>query len=263
MNESFIKYLAGLLDADGCLTLQLRKSTDGARRCYLKLSLYAETTIDRHGFIDSLPTITGMGVISKRDDGKQLGSTWEVQKIEHLNMILPRLTKHMVIKAKHWKRLHDLFLSLRGTALSERECDALRAASKESRRLDAGPLKPKNHPTWAWVAGFMDGDGHYTYKVKHKYQKGLYDQVTLRMGATLHKGDVVALELLQKAFGGQLYNDGHLVKWHRNLGPSDSSFAVQFLSRVVQHARLKKHKIESILSYHNQLQRLNEHKPTG
>lgn len=48
-NESEIKYLAGLLDADGVLSFQF---VDKA--CYLNLQLAASESIDKHGYIDSL-----------------------------------------------------------------------------------------------------------------------------------------------------------------------------------------------------------------
>ena len=48
-NESEIKYLAGLLDADGVLSFQFVDSY-----CCLNLQLAASESIDKHGYIDSL-----------------------------------------------------------------------------------------------------------------------------------------------------------------------------------------------------------------
>lgn len=278
ITESLAKYLAGLMDADGCLTLQLKKSTDGEYRAYMKMSIFQADVTDRVGLIESLPILTGMGRVCRASTtgGAGMagccGNSWEVWKIEHLNKLIPRIAKHMVIKGKHWARIHDLFLNLRGQALSDKDRETLRAAVQSSRNLDAGPIKPKKHPTWGWVAGIMDGDGSYTHKKKtrtylsHGVRKSCEYYVT-RAQITLHENDRVAIDLLAKAFGGGVYqaspDSPHIIQWVRNLGPRDSSFAKRFLSKVVQHSRIKRHKIEKILSYHNQLQRLSEQGPKG
>lgn len=153
----------------------------------------------------------------------------------------------MVIKAKHWKELYIKYTELKGIDVSQQE-DSLKEFSKISRN-NTGPLKPKNHPTWAWVAGYLDGDGCYTFKKNQ-----------IHVGAIAHIKDVCALELLYKAFGGSLYKEmpDNTRLWRHGLGKSQSSFAKMFLTNVVKHSRLKKHKIEQMLNFHNQPQRLNE-----
>ena len=242
--ETDIKYLAGLMDADGCLSFRF---TDNY--CYLELSLAASESIDKHGYIDSLAEYAGS--ISIREyPGKNWSPShqWRVSKRSDLNMLIPRLTKHMVVKAQHWNNLFNKWNELRATVLSDKEIEDLKLWSEESRKI-AGPLKPKNHPTWAWMAGFMDGDGYYSMqkgKVKHSPNYS-----SLRIGAVCHKNDRVSLDLIKKAFGGSFKEEGDVLRWYRNIGPRDKDFAVPFLKKVHSHSKLKKWKIEQMLAFHN------------
>jgi hypothetical protein len=168
----------------------------------------------------------------------------------------------MVIKGKHWANLYAIFQNTRGKTLTETEVEQLKLFSKESRKA-SGPLKPKKHPTWAWVCGYLEGDGCFTFK-NHPTGYGK----KLSVSATSHKDDIVGLELLHKAFGGVLYTarKDNCAEWKRNLGVTDTAFSQRFLPKLIQHSRLKKHKMEQMIAYLNSrkdLQRLTEDKPTG
>ncbi len=258
MNESLVKYLAGLLDADGSLSFEAHKGYDDRVRISLKLHLVASDTIDRNGFVASLPSLTGMGKVSRYNDRY---TQWFVCHRAELEMLLPRLIKHMIIKAQHWQWLLEFWRGWRSQekgqkSMSVEEYEALAQASRESRRERVGPIKPKNHPTWAWVAGYLDGDGCYSFRTsKNK---------NMRLSVTAHVTDVHGLEFLQKAFGGTI-KDGARTKnvkvWWRGLGPANRSFALGFLSKVVKHSRLKRHKIEQMIHFHRQ--RLSVPSPAG
>lgn len=250
--ENEIKYLAGLLDADGSLSFKFCKSGDRTY-VYLILALSASESIDRHGYVKSLGE--RVGSVCKIEYEKETYSDawkWHVQKRSDLDQLLPRIMKHMVIKAKHWQSLYTKFTELKGYDVSDK-VEELKQFSSESRK-NTGPLKHKKHPTWAWVAGYMDGDGCYTMSKK-----------AVHVGAIAHIDDVCALELLHKAFGGSLYDPrpDNTRLWRHGAGYSQSSFAKMFLNGVVRHSRLKKHKIEQMISFHNQPQRLNEFNATA
>src|SRR5438105_188031 len=104
MNESLVKYLAGLLDADGCLAVCPNRSYDDRVRFSIRITLAAADVIDRKGFVASLPQLTGFGSVHH-----QLGkyTYWAVTHRADLEMLLPRVIKHMVIKAQHWQWLLD------------------------------------------------------------------------------------------------------------------------------------------------------------
>lgn len=93
-NESEIKYLAGLLDADGSLSFCF---VDG--KLYMEMALAASESVDRHGYIDSLAD--RIGWLSVREyEGKNWSPShqWRVTSRRDLNILLPRITKHMVVK---------------------------------------------------------------------------------------------------------------------------------------------------------------------
>lgn len=255
MNESLVKYLAGLLDADGSLSFAFKHDQNREGRYFvgLMMKLASSTAVDRGGFVDSLPSITGMGTFSRSGDEQQF-KTWSVAKRADLEMLIPRLVKHMVIKAQHWQWLLDVWRSARADentcSLSERE--ALTAACKESRRLNRGPLKPKNHPTWAWLAGYLDGDGCYTHR---NNLCGKYWQWTIHVSAVAHVNDAKVLEFLKASFGGRVQDHGqskNVFVWVRNLGPRDRDFALRFLPNLAKHSRLKRYKIDAMIHHHRQ-----------
>lgn len=250
-NESEIKYLAGLLDADGSLSFQFVDN-----KLYLNLVLAASESIDKHGFIESLGAKIGsVSVRTWEFKNWSPSQQWRLQSKRDLHMVIPRVVKHMVIKGAHWKRIFDKWVEFQGKSLTTEEIDALKEYSEESRKKP-GPIKHKNHPTWAWVAGYLDGDGCYTFK-KHNNPEAINCK-QLKIMVVCHKDDSVGIELLFKAFGGVIREDGNCLRWNRNLGVTDASFAKEFLTKIHRHSRLKKWKIEQMLAYHNnRLQRLN------
>jgi hypothetical protein len=96
MNETLVKYLAGLLDADGSLSFSFRKDDRKPERNYLglTLSLASSDEVDKSGFVSSLPELTGMGGIYRYGANKQF-MNWKVSRRADLEMILPRVSKHM------------------------------------------------------------------------------------------------------------------------------------------------------------------------
>lgn len=253
MKEELVKYLAGLLDADGSLSFSFKSDPNRSDHNFigLVLSLASSDAVDHHGFIDNLPTETGMGGLT-RYGAKGQFKAWKVSKRADLEMLLPRLIKHMVIKARHWQWLLDQWRDRRRTTCNDVERDALKEGSKLS-RMNAGPLRPKNHPTWAWVAGYLDGDGTYAYR-RHQTRPGEWQWI-MNVSAVAHRNDMVSLEFLQKAFGGFIYPQGQspdVFIWRRSLGYQNRSFAERFLPNVAKHSRMKRHKIDAILNHHRQ-----------
>ena len=260
MNETTVKYLAGLIDSDGSIFFAFRKTTANKdkSRYYLELrvSIASSEAVDKHGFISTIPSLTGFGRIYRQGDKGQY-IYWMVSNKRDLNMVVPRLVKHMVVKAKHLNRMFEMWKEKLGITLSEEECEELKAFSKKS-RYDPGPLKPKNHPTWGWLSGYLDGNGCYSLR-----NCGNYSQVRVR--ASCHIGDAGVMDFLKNAFGGSIGVDsktGNCCTWTRNLGKQDRSFALDFLAKVVRHSHLKKHKIEQLIAFHHQ-QRPSVPTPAG
>ena len=253
LKETEIKYLAGLMDADGSLFFQFVPYND-MYNVRLLLKLQQSVSIDRDGkYMKSLETITGSTQfinLSAKNPEWADAYRWNVQSINDLNMIVPRLVKHMVIKAKHWDNLLTCYRNLIGKSVTEKEMLALKEFSEISRK-NTGPLKNKIHPSWGWVAGYLDGDGCYHLRNRTK-GKGKWTELIVKV--TAHNDDLQGIQLLSKAFGGIIkknnYENTHT--WSRNLGIKDTAFAVNFLKKVHFYSRLKKYKIEQLLHYHSQ-----------
>jgi hypothetical protein len=258
MNETLIKYLAGILDADGSIAFNFVNPTKDERNLHnlsLKISLTSSDAIDFHGFVAKLPELTGFGSWDCHGSRDQF-NRWTVTSRRDLEMLAPRLVKHMVVKGRHLQRMLSKWKEMRGRFLSEDECEALREFSKTS-RADAGPVKPKNHPTWAWLAGYLDGNGSYRAGPckSGTYKGNQYFRIQCSVQASCHVNDVSVLEFIQNAHGGYIKphsKSENCMVWERNLGRSQHSFAVRFLPNLVAHSRLKRHKIEQMLSFHHQ-----------
>lgn len=253
MNESLVKYLAGLLDADGSLSFNFKNDHNRPDRNFVGvgLRLASSDAVDLGGFIETLPELTGMGGVSRYGANQQF-KTWTVSRRSDLERLLPRLLKHMLIKAQHWQWILDSWRGLRSATVSGEEMEALKIASKESRQQRVGPLKPKNHPTWAWLAGYLDGDGCYAYRKHFARTIGRW-QWSMNVSALTHVNDASVLAFIQNAFGGSIRDEGPTMKkWTRSLGYQSRSFAESFLGSVAKHSRLKRHKIEAILHHHQQ-----------
>lgn len=222
LTETDYKYLAGLLDADGCLSVNQGK--------YYQLTLAASTSIDRDGkYLRWLHENLGGNLYQvKQDHNWSVQNHWKVYDKNTLNKILPRVLKHMCVKARYWDNLYF--------------------GDQTLTREDHGPLKAKKFPTRAWLSGFLDGDGHYMF-AKNKYE----GCKKIRVQVTLHKDDKDTLYWISDKLGGSVREDkrGYFV-WDRNLGVRDRSFAVPFVKEMHRHSRLKKHKLEQILNYHSQ-----------
>lgn len=242
MKETEIKYLSGLFDADGWVMV---RNSNG----YLHLDVgieQAEST-DRYGkYINNLPNKIGGNVSHrKREDNWAPTNTWKIGARADLEKLLPRLIKHCVIKGKHLQRMLDLYRLMKSVKIDDATYEVFKEYCQES-RSDSGPVKPKNHPTWAWLAGYLDGDGYYMLRKRVK-------QTECRVGVVAHNDDRETLEWLQRAFGGVIKGrkDCNACEWVRNLGPRDKSFALEFLTKLVRFHPMKKWKIEQILAFHS------------
>lgn len=237
--EQESKYLAGLLDADGNLCL-----VNNNGYLHIVLSLSMSESIDRDGkFAKYLSSKVGKLQTRRRKDTWATQNEWVVRKRSDLEKLLPHVIKHMVVKGASWQKMLELYRS----KPKEFDLEKLRSDC-----LVTGPVKPKNHPSWPWVAGYIDGDGWY---LKRKRPR----QVEMHVGVVSNTTE--GLELLQKAFGGVIKPDRGYYRWIKNLGPRDKKFALMFLRKMVNHSRLKKWKIEQLLSTYSQ--RLSVLNPKG
>lgn len=250
MNETDIKYLAGLLDADGSFFYNY-----SSNRAYLTVALDLTTGIDKDmKFTNWLcqelgvrPSVHKRPLNAAGVDSIKI----VVSKRATIEMLVPRLLKYLVVKGSHLKRLYDKWTEVRGRRLSDDEVSELKEFTTNSRKI-ASPVKPREWLPKAYVAGFIDGDGCYCMKKS----SGTYNVSTVS-----HVQDKVIADLLFKQYGGRIHYQEDWIRWVHPLGRTNKSFAIKFLRDMHKHSRLKRHKIEVFLHYHSQ--RLTEGTPTG
>lgn len=241
LNETDIKYLSGLLDADGSFSFQFTKN-----RCYLSVALDLSTGIDRDmKFSNWLGEQLGVKprVYERELNAKDsMSIKITVSKRGTLETLVPRLLKYLVIKGSHLQRLFLKWKEVRGRELSADEIDELKQFSIESRK-GVGPIKARSWLPKAYVAGFIDGDGCYIMKKS----SGTYNVNTVSS-----EDDRIVADLLYKQYGGHIYKQENWIRWRHPLGRTNKSFAIKFLKDMHRHSRLKRWKIEQFLAYHSQ-----------
>lgn len=262
--EALKKYLAGLFDADGSISFHFYKLVDGGYRAGLKWSLMTTSSIDRnfktlHMLHEAFP-YGSICYPDRRKEAWEPVALWQIQHKGELEKFIPHIAKYAYIKGGHLMRMLEKRREISGRSLSEAEVKALKVWAKQSRR-DTRPLKSKNYPSAAWLAGITDGDGSLIckYQPKKKY---------MRMRYTIAEADndVTALEFIQRAFGGEIRLHGSsstatVKRLELNLGHSNTAKTRKFLHYILPHLRMKKHAAEQILAQHKQ--RLSERTPTG
>lgn len=259
MQESLVKYLAGLCDSDGSLSFDFAPAWKSDKRyCVIRMTIVQTEFVDKVGFLKSLPEQTGAGAFmtyaQASNPNHSIRNEWRLRTNADIEKMLPRLIKHMIIKARHWQWMLDTWRSVRGSPITQEQCEALKVQSKAS-RLNTGPIKPVNHPSWAWTCGFLEGDGGFRNR---KMKSGRTEQyIRVEIG----KCDRVAIDLLVKAFGGHVYEKERTLVWRRTLGAKNATFAQYFLSKLLRFAKMKRHQMEMILASHRQ--RLSDLTPSG
>lgn len=251
INESLKKYLAGFVDADGTIAFAFNKTVNGYYRIWLQFALVqAESNDKEFKLVKELQEAFQVGHLYYSDRHKVRQVTWFVREKGELEKFLPHIIKYMVIKGKHFQRMLEKRRELAGKDLTEDEVKELKEWAKQSRK-DTGPVKHKNYPSPAWTAGYVDGDGNLRL---YKRKDNSYE-VRLKISSWIY--DTVALEFLQKAYGGKIYIDSETVATYLlNLGATFYGTAKKFLGDIIQHLRIKRHKAELMLHWHKQ--RLSE-----
>lgn len=250
LNETDIKYLSGLLDADGSFFFNY-----SSNRAYLTIALDLTTGIDKDmKFTNWLCNeLEVLPHVHKRDTNAKdvMSIKVIVSKRAVIENLIPRLLKYLVIKGSHLQRLFFKWKEVRGRKLSDDEIEELKQFTKSSRSLP-GPVKTRSWLPKAYVAGYIDGDGSYIMK----RSSGTYNVNTVA-----HKDDRVVTDLLHKQYGGNVYFQEDWIRWKHPLGRTNKQFAVKFLKDMHRHSRLKRWKIEQFLAYHSQ--RLTVETPAG
>lgn len=258
--EGFYKWLAGIIDSDGCISLwpELNKKY-GYYLLRMTIRIGSASVYDKdHKMLRYIQDTTQAGNIyeDKRVVNGSVYKSWNVLKTSDVNRLMPRLIKHLVIKGSYANFIYQTFLNNFGKHLSQEEIENLQREARKQRK-NAVPVKAKNYTSWAWMAGYLDGDGCYSVQYRKDRPNPL-----MSLQVVCHPDDRIGIEYLKKSLGGYISSHkGHLLRWRRSIGIESSAFALKTLRKLHKFSILKKHKIESLLNFHSQ--RLNEFPPTG
>ena len=266
-SEQLNKYVAGLIDSDGSVSLSFKVHSNGRYGIYLALSIDQSASNDSDlQLLRSLRDFYRLGKIYYFDResniSKSHSAKWLMSTKDALQMF-NRIGKHLLVKGTHFQNLVWIVESLKGISL--RDIDDLREYSECSRKNSRWIKHPK-HPSWAWLAGFLDGDGHYRCRIGRvrKYKSGdtaITNELKLFVG--VHEDDKHIVEFLNHTFKGSLrQRKDRLYFWQRSLGKNSEKFAIPFLKKMKQYSCLEKkyNTIDKMLTFHikNREQRLNK-----
>lgn len=217
MNE---KYIAGLLDADGHLSVRARI---GAKPD-LEASI-AQATAYRY-LLEYAQAQFG-GQIREKHNGVH---SELCMRSGPARKCFERLKKYMVVKRHHAERMLDLVDS--SFVLHDR--DQVKDVRQQVKQIRAyGADRIPNYPSRKWLAGYFDGDGSFVVKVCKK--TGYAYPVASIIAAPNY---TVGIVLLQQAFGGRICAVSNNALWQLSL--SQPSKTKQFLEYFAKHLHIKR-----------------------
>lgn len=262
-SEQLNKYLAGMIDTDGCISLFFYKTrTTGKQKVSVVLSLSQSAKNDPDfEVMRSLQSFYGLGSLYYQvpeEENETSTCMWTLRD-KDAKILYNRLSKHLRLKGTHYSNMvwvsesHQDIDDIPEGAVAElkeyRECSLKNTTY----------LKMPKHLSWAYVAGVVAGDGC----IRLSYREGR-NYPSMRLKVTQSSGDKL-LKLFKRDFKGSIYPIRTWFDWERNLGISDASFAVPFLKNIrkyIIHKR-KYDLINDILQVHEEhrQQRLNRGNP--
>ena len=230
-NEGLNKYLAGLFDGDG--TIYVRYSSGNLRLTMEIVFNLNEPKVEETMYM--LYDHYGFGRIDRKQSKNVTLACWVIEGKRAISLF-NTIKKHCVIKAQHGERVLKLYTSNRRPKPS-----VLKRWLRLSRR-NTGSLKPKNHITWGWLAGYIDADGYIGYN------PSIYTGI--RFGCNAVK-DKAAIELISKSFG-RPYRYNPKDKCFRldiYMSKKTKATAQRILPKLLPHLRFKKWNAEQLLHY--------------
>jgi|SRR5215472_2763320 len=199
------KYIAGFLDADGSIYVQV--SATGKPQVRIDFSQMADQdeVIHRiHGELD---------VGSIYDRATRFGTRYLSLSIGGSAAIglLNRIGQHLVIK----RHFAEVVVDLAARRVGREEIPTVMAYLKQHRMMRSAPLPV--HPSRGWTAGYLDGDGCFSVSRLTEFGRA---NLVLHVAGDYRKTE--GIELLCKAHGGNLYDmaQGRCKQWVLHLDPS-------------------------------------------
>jgi hypothetical protein len=225
------KYIAGFVDADGCINVDCRPSRP------LSIALSFSQIAGQDVVLHEIQRALGGDIL----DHPVNGVMYKKHQLygRKAVMVLHRIKKYLVVK-RHYA---NVCLDVLGRR------DITRQWLKEQRRIKSLPLP--NFPTRKWLAGYFDGDG--CLSVQRIRPNG---SACIVAHIACSQFDTEGIEIIHKNFGGNIGNmrGGSCRQWTLYLQPSK---AKKFLGYFTKDLLIKREQSEYILScaeighYHN------------
>lgn len=236
-SEQLNKYLAGLFDADGCITLE----RISGKYIHLRFTLSQAASVDNDfELLRSLKTFYNMGTLKYSISANGVSRCdWRLSSKDSKKMF-GLLGKHLRIKGTHFQNMINIQKAYKGTVVSDEQWEKIREYRSESRRKSTWLKRPK-HLAYSWVAGYLDGDGCYRFR---------RSQNTLAIKAA--SDDLHILYKLQEDFKGSVLDSKSTYKvWRRGLGKGHIKFSLPFLKKMRHYScnRQKYGKIQEMIDY--------------
>lgn len=220
------KYVAGFLDADGCIGFNLNEE---GHRPALTINFSQKTGKDE--VLYAIQSEFGGRVRIQTINGKQY-SGLDIFGTG-ARALITRCGKHLVIKR------HYAHVMLERSQSPCGDKAVLRLWKKEQRKIKSLPLP--NFPSRKWLAGYFDGDGCL-------YVSRINKSGIAQLGASIacQVCDSEGIEIICKNFGGRIndFESGRCKQWHLSMPPSK---AVEFLSYFGKYSIVKKQEIDFVL----------------
>lgn len=235
-SEVINKILAGYIDSDGSVGLKLNS---GFINVNLSLSQAAINDPDFE-ILRSFYKFYNLGYIQFRFSDNEKESSrcdWRFG-VEDTLKIYNLISKHLVVKGTLFEYLIEVYKEYKGKKVSLEDFEKIKDNVREKREITT-MLKRKKHPSWAWLSGFISGDGHLCCRLnrkRHKYDKKVnkyYDMTYNELYVNIVCDLRHPLEFLQEHFKGSIHGpkDG-CFHWKRSLGKGNIDFSEHFLLKL-------------------------------
>lgn len=225
------KYIAGFIDADGCIEVQWK---GGKYRPLLQVSASQATPQDE--VIHRIQKERGGRIRVKNVKDREY--TELVLAGSVAEQLLNRIKNELVVK-RHYAHAVLSIIEKREPPV---DLIATKKWLKEQRRVKSLPLP--NFPPRKWLAGYFDGDG----SIWTSYRKA-GGHVQVSAGIACSDYDSEGIETICKAFGGIIkphpQGSGHVQQWIVSLSPSK---AQAFLEYFAKHLIVKRDQADFVLA---------------
>jgi len=233
------KYIAGFLDADGCIKVKWNKRYDGRGNVMGLQAPYVSVSFVQRAVADEPLRMMHEQYGGSLYDAPARTVNYSPQTEYELAgkdgaMLLSRIVKFLVIKRHYAELVLDVIKEPRDRSVVIEKL-------KAERRVKSEPLP--NYPSRKWMAGYFDGDGCFNCGISPREHTA---SITAVIAAAAYDDEGVTI--IQKNFGGTLApikGREHLVTLKIGMSPSK---ALQMLNYFGQYLIIKRDQAEFIKS---------------